>query len=271
MKSLPLSVRSTLALAASALLALPFAAGTAQAFSSPSSYLLEPEVGGGGGRWFTGSPADGYGCDVCHEGGEAADLSVSGLPSGRAIPGSSYEVTISWPFEVEHVAMVVELTDEFSQPVGELSLKAPTAMQLDELCGPDFGGFPATELHQTEDGRQLVSLIDCGARVVRFQWTAPQVFTGTAWLSAGLVVSNEDAAATGDGVTLVHLPVAGTQNSQATRELLEGSCSVNAAPGGRGASAIGYGLIVSCVLVLMLRARRSGIAKGAVRCRTDRR
>src|SRR5262245_23122316 len=40
----------------------------ARAFSDPTIYGKYPsqKLGGGGGRYFTGSPADGYSCSVCH-------------------------------------------------------------------------------------------------------------------------------------------------------------------------------------------------------------
>ncbi|MEE9384391.1 MAG: hypothetical protein V3V08_13385 [Nannocystaceae bacterium] len=46
-----------------------------RAFSEPSSYADPTPEGGGGGRWFTGSVADRYTCDVCH-GSAPLDLAV---------------------------------------------------------------------------------------------------------------------------------------------------------------------------------------------------
>ena len=36
--------------------------GSAHAFSDPVSFNLTPIAAGGGGRYFTGSPSDGYTC-----------------------------------------------------------------------------------------------------------------------------------------------------------------------------------------------------------------
>jgi hypothetical protein len=55
-------------LAGLCLVALPL---PVHAFSDPARFGKYPEeeggLGGGGGRFFTGSPADGYGCSVCHK------------------------------------------------------------------------------------------------------------------------------------------------------------------------------------------------------------
>src|SRR5688572_5967785 len=56
---------------------------SAHAFSSPEAYVEQPYTGGGGGRWFSGSPAEGFGCSVCHSaapGQREFPLYVAGLP-----------------------------------------------------------------------------------------------------------------------------------------------------------------------------------------------
>src|SRR5687767_4603827 len=62
------------------------AAGTAHAYSAPEAYAELAYQGGGEGRWFTGSPADGFGCGVCHTpaaGQREYPLYVQGLPTER--------------------------------------------------------------------------------------------------------------------------------------------------------------------------------------------
>jgi hypothetical protein len=56
------------------------------------------QLGGGGGRYFTGSPADGYGCSVCHSGPEkfSFPVRVTGLPMNGYIPGTTSSIRLSW-------------------------------------------------------------------------------------------------------------------------------------------------------------------------------
>lgn len=82
------------------LLACASAASGARAYSSPDAYAELPEKGGGGGRWFSGSPAEGYGCAVCHSPAESQrsfPLYVTGLPLEGYTVAEAREVVISWP------------------------------------------------------------------------------------------------------------------------------------------------------------------------------
>jgi hypothetical protein len=100
--------------------------GTAFAFSAPEAYFEAAGAGGGGGRWFTGSQADGFGCSVCH-GAEPSQrtfpLYLTGLP-GRYVPEQQYDVQLSWP--------------EFSQRYRELR-PDPTLPPLPEAPFPNMG------------------------------------------------------------------------------------------------------------------------------------
>jgi hypothetical protein len=198
----------------------------AAAFSDPLAYPDAVDVGGGGGRWFTGSSADGYGCDVCHSGGAAADLDVRGLPLDGFAPGQPYEITVSWPVEVETLTLVAEFTDEVRQGAGVLALPREDALQPDESCALEEGGGPGTALHEAESQRILLSLVDCGVRRVRFQWTAPATAPETPiWFNLGLVVSNVDATPLGDGVTLVRRPFVAVGGALGTRTVAQGCSS----------------------------------------------
>jgi hypothetical protein len=77
-------------------------------------------AGGGGGRWFTGSPADGYGCAVCHIGPAAQGVVVQGLPE-RYQPGVTYDIYIAWP-TTERIAGLVELTDAQGHGAGTVGI-----------------------------------------------------------------------------------------------------------------------------------------------------
>ncbi|HET8931905.1 MAG TPA: hypothetical protein VFN67_00625, partial [Polyangiales bacterium] len=113
-----------------------------QAFSDPARYSETTETGGSAGRHFTGSPLDGYGCNVCHQGGPAIPVSVSGLPTDGYEPGASYEVVIrldNFNASVEpHAALVLEFADEQRRPAGVIAPPEipadPTQFPIDELC-----------------------------------------------------------------------------------------------------------------------------------------
>ncbi len=214
------------ALTCAAAVACSLSAARAHAFSSPLAYRDPPQEGGGGGRYFTGSPADGYGCDVCHEGAEGAPLQVTGLPLDGYQLGVSYEVTITWPI-IEHMGFLAEIADETRIGAGAIAMPRFDTMSLDELCSMEEGGFPASEIIRDEaEQRAFVSTVDCGARKTRFQWTAPMTRAGTVWFSAGFVVSNNDAAASGDGVTMLSLPLTQSRTGLGTQEITAG-CSVS--------------------------------------------
>lgn len=76
------------------------AANSAHAYSSPEAYASPSNEGGGGGRWFSGSPAEGYTCNVCHVAagsGAHFPLRVSGLPRDGYVAGQTYDVLLDWP------------------------------------------------------------------------------------------------------------------------------------------------------------------------------
>ena len=75
--------------------------GSAHAYSAPEAYAELAYQGGGEGRWFTGSPADGFGCGVCHApaaGQREYPLYVQGLPTERGYAlAAQHQVVLSWP------------------------------------------------------------------------------------------------------------------------------------------------------------------------------
>jgi hypothetical protein len=197
-----------------------------QAFSDPQAYEAPVDMGGGAGRWFTGSSADGYGCNVCHTGKAGVDLVVSGLPLEGYLPGGAYEVTLTWPVYLADLALIAEFTNEQRFGAGTLALPRPDTLKPGELCASNQGGGSPSELHMTSGMRQLVSVVDCGAKLVRFQWTAPLQAAGPVWFNVGFVASNEDATPAGDGVTLVSRPLAPTGQSLGTRLVAHGCAFV---------------------------------------------
>lgn len=134
-------------------------------------------------------------------------MKVLGLPLEGYKGGEKYEVSLIWPDKIKDLALIAEFTDEMRHGSGNMALPQPLATLETERCGIEAGGFPASALHEGDAGRQFLSVIDCGAKLVRFQWTAPMAGAGTVWFNAGFVASNADGTARGDGVTLVRMPL----------------------------------------------------------------
>jgi uncharacterized protein (TIGR03382 family) len=224
----------------------------ARAFSQPDLYAESVTMGGGGGRWFTGSSADGYGCDVCHTGGTAQDLAITGLPLDGFTPGGHYEITIGWPAATQ-LALVAEFTDEQRHGVGLLELPQPLTTAMAERCSEEEGGggLP-TALHEAEGGRTLFSVIDCGAQLARFRWTAPSAVAGPVWFNLGFVAANEDAAPSGDGVTLVRRSLQTMGAALETRVVAQG-CTVLPGTGSHGG---GFSWMLGLGVGWLLRRRR---------------
>ena len=190
------------------------------AYSSFGDYVRTIEEGGGGGRLFTGTPADSYGCDVCHRGARGSELDVAGLPEDGYVPGMAYEILLQWPATTPHVALMAEVSDLSGQPAGLLALAPYDSWQPGELC--EESGFPAADLcraggasagccRDLEPSRDACSfpgersvlwLLDCGSRFARFRWTAPAVAVGDVWFSSSMVTSDLKNDSLGDGVTL---------------------------------------------------------------------
>jgi MYXO-CTERM domain-containing protein len=236
-------------------------ASAARAYSDPFLYTEPAELGGGAGRWFTGSSADGYGCEVCHTGGAGVDLQIGGVPLDGFVPGSSYELAIAWPPTVQHLTLIAELADEARNGVGTITLPRGETRQPIELCTGELMGAPASDVHVVEPGRQLLSVIDCGARMVRFQWTAPAMSPERVWLHVGFVAADHDATPAGDAVTMVKhpLPVAGQKLG--THVVAQSGCSVTQPGSRRGAVEAGTWLGLG--LLGARRRRRTVRSRGA--------
>jgi hypothetical protein len=233
----------------------------AHAYSDPFLYTEPAELGGGAGRWFTGSSADGYGCEVCHIGAPGVDLQIGGVPLDGFVPGSSYEIAIAWPPTVQHLTLIAELADEARNGVGTIALPRGETRLPIELCTGELMGAPASDVHVVEPGRQLLSVIDCGARMVRFQWTAPATSPERVWLHVGFVAADHDATPAGDAVTMVKhaLPVAGRKLG--TQLVATSGCSV-AQPGSRR-GAVDAGTWLGLALLNARRRRPAAYARGA--------
>jgi hypothetical protein len=250
----------------------------ARAYSSFGDYTRSIQEGGGGGRLFSGTPADGHGCDVCHRGAEGADLEVLGLPAAGYVPGQSYEIRFAWPVTTPHVAVMAELTDVFGRPAGITSLAPYGTWQEGERC--EGSGFPAADVCRVGgagDGccrdldpnrdacsfpgeRSALWVLDCGSRFARVVWTAPDAAAGDVWFSSEMVTSNLQNDAVGDGVTSVRTRL---RPAGATPEVVSAVGDCRAAPGVPTRSSSPVVMAMLAGLGVLRRWRRCASATGS--------
>jgi MYXO-CTERM domain-containing protein len=158
-------------------LACAATASVARAYSTPDAYMDRASQGGGGGRWFTGSPADGFGCTVCHSAlpeQRHFPVYVAGLPTaGYALAGRQ-EIVLSWPefatrwrelrpdpmvmtpagAQRPAMGLVLELVAESGRGSGviEIDTNALTPGQLCEKTRPNLAPRLAAKLFQVRAG-----------------------------------------------------------------------------------------------------------------------
>ena len=193
-------MRSCAVLFASCLLSLSLTAGAAHAFSEPLLYPEDPLNGGGGGRFFTGSPLDAYSCAVCHQGGVPPKVTLSGLPKSFE-PGTTYDIVLSWTTPTAPHGLNLEVVDVEGRAAGELALPATADLTADDRCtftdDPIFKGKQASYLVQ-RGTRTIVGVRPCGARSLHFSFTAPDA--AKVALTASVVRSDDSKDVQGDGV-----------------------------------------------------------------------
>lgn len=228
---------------------------TAHAFSDPLSFADPVELGGGGNRFFTGSVADGFGCDVCHAGGSSPRLTLLGLPLSGYAPATAYEIRVEWPAELEHIGLALEITGPSGAAAGSLRLPPASELPDPERCEPVEDGIAAGVLTELQ-GRTVLSVPDCGARRVRLLWIAPSEARDALRFSGGLVASDGEADVAGDGVTLFAHVLPPTRSSGIPASDISGGCSVHAPA--RGRSLLPFAaLVLGWTIWLRVRRARS--------------
>lgn len=240
-------------------LALLVPSRSAHAFSELSRFADPVDLGGGAGRWYTGSPADGYNCSVCHADGKAVSVMFNGVPD-RYQPGATYEIMMTWPPAIEHVSALVEFTDEHGNGAGAVHVPSDADMDMPEAdtCQPIGLHVPATQRFAAPDfdianNRQIAGLTDCGGKQMRLQWTAPAQDMGVVFFSGGVVQSNHMSDLLGDGVVQVFRPVM-PETGKAYAVETSGGC--NASESTRGLSLIELVSWCACAMLLNRSARR---------------
>jgi len=204
---------------------------SAAAYSSPSLYAADPvKAGGGGGRAFTGAPGDGLDCGVCHRGGPRPTRALLGGPDGPYTPGATYQFELRWP-EGASLGLTAEAVDPSGRSLGSLRLPGGADVLAEERCAG--GGVAGRYVELAE--RRPIALGDCGATLLRFQWTAPAVAT-EGDLYVAMVLGDGDGTPGGDGALAFTVPL--------TTEVAGAGCAVD---GGGG---------LAWAWLLLLRRRR---------------
>lgn len=186
-------------------LVLPLLApGRARAFSDPALFAAPALEGGGAGRHFTGSPADGHACGVCHSGGLPPTISLDGFPDVPT-PGARYDVTLRWESpEISH-ALHLELMNPAGAHPGVELLNAG-ALPPEERCEGEPEG-PAAVYAVDIGARRVLGVQDCGARALSFSFVAP---AEPIHFALGAVRSDSSATPQGDGVLELRRVIGGS-------------------------------------------------------------
>lgn len=260
-----------------------------RAFSQPESYLDDAGNGGGGGRWFTGSPAEGYGCDVCHTGGPQQaryPLHSEGFPATGYTPGQAYDLRLSWPEFAAHdqlvrdamrpeptsMGVIAEFVAESGIGSGAIEIVRKGA-STSELCQFPPNSASST-IYQVQPGEEpaevsrcemnsvgarcVVAVKACGAQELRMRWTAPPQTDDSIWFSAGFVATDTlSGNPQNDSFAEVSGPLRPIGSEREYVSELNGGCSA-LRPGGRsgGLPLAALGLLIGCVV--WRRRLRSG-------------
>jgi hypothetical protein len=258
------------------------AANRAQAFTDPTFFSKEAKIGGTEGRWFTGAPTDGYGCDVCHTGKPGENLVVEGLPKNGYVPGKEYQVRIAWPEfaartrglydtvpadQIPRASLVAELVAESAEDSGQILQRPLQQATPQELChttqkrlgaavyrqAPRLETKSVSACDAVNTTRCLVAVRGCGSEEVRFSWIAPQHFQGTIWFSTSFVATDRISKTPADDATsgvTIQLAPAGTAGYVSE---LQQSCALMRMGSTQRAPLAPLGLLA---LLLMLRGGR---------------
>lgn len=255
------------------------ATGRAHAYSNFQDYVRSIDMGGGAGRLFTGSPNDGYGCDVCHRGAQGAELQILGLPTEGYVPGQSYEIAFQWPLAATDVALMAEFTDLAGGPAGITGMLPVAQWQPGEFCedgtspmvaadvcraGSAADGCCIEDMNMPPDTcsfpgeRSVFWVKDCRTDFARVVWTAPSVPMDV-WFSTEMVTSDLQFDVVGDGTTSMRVRLQPVGASSEVSSAV-GDCRI----GPRATrSRFAQGLALLACGVVFGRKRRRGTRKPA--------
>lgn len=190
--------RVAAAMFATAIAGLAFVSSPARAFRSRDTFGKNANEGGGGQRYFTGSPVDESGCNVCHAEKGDAELKVSGAPEVYQL-GQTYEITVTWAASGSLLdAGSIELMDKKNGGTGVTALLPAAQLGADEVCSMAAGTAAAGPVLTLVSGRQVAGTNACEATKLRIRWSAPPADAGPVWIYAQAVKSDGDGTNKGD-------------------------------------------------------------------------
>lgn len=159
----------------------------AEAFSYVGGFATGAEMGGGGGRYFTGSPRDGFTCGVCHQSERFFDIELQGFPE-KIKPGQTYDLRFTWEGEATRVHFNAEIVNAKGVSAGEL------------VVGADEKNAPKSV--STEDDREVLAVMGSSKRSkseVAFKWKASAELSGPVTVHiAGVRQQEKDKSSKGD-------------------------------------------------------------------------
>ncbi len=230
----------------------------ARAWSDGADFERAAIEGGGGGRHFTGSPADGYTCAVCHGDAPTAPPRLEGLPAEGYAPGTTYALTADWGPDARRAGLALELVDARGAAVGTLALRGDG--DEDERCRDDgTGATPRAARLVTpaagESPRAVLVVDGCGASATRWSWTAPARAQGPVFVEASFVRANGTGGPDGDATAHLEVQVPPAQVAPEVRAVGGGCAAAGGSPwpSRRVPAAFGAALLV---LVARARSRR---------------
>jgi hypothetical protein len=227
-------------------IALLLFASSAHAFELADKFDAPADGGGGGGRRFTGSLADGLTCEVCHDGGEAG-LDVEGLIA-EYDPMTENTITVRWPESTVDTAYSAEVVGNDGRALGTLHVAGELTAQDDERCRLDPATMrrdvAAREYLREEEGRLVIAANECGARTARLVWTAPE--SGTAWFHMAVVFSNGSQTPDRDPVAVIAAPIVRRGDPPPERAVVDGGCSAARASATPSTTAMAFALALLC-------------------------
>ncbi len=223
-----------------------------RAYSDPERFAAAESEGGGGGRYFTGSPADGYDCAVCHQGGVAPTVNVRGLPEDGYVPDKTYDLRLTWSNGKATHALQLEVMDRDGDHGGELELQDEDDIAASGRCDSDAEQEPAGYALPAGEVRQVLGVRACGSSSLRFRFTPADVpyvvFAGA------MVRSDSSASPDGDGVISLSRVL---RRAGDTDPPVVGSCAVVCARS-RSRSLPLFALLGAFSWLFLARQRRHG-------------
>lgn len=206
-----------------------FAPDAASAYDVETRFDAPAIEGGAGGRAFTGAPADGYTCAVCHRGGGEPAVGIRGIPAEGWTPGETYELHVLLPTGegARRVGAAIEIADEAGSAAGRLALVPDAELEPMDRCSVGTAE-DATEL-VPRPGRLVARTRVCGASRARVRWTAPDAPSNGLRLFVTVVGANGDGEPDGDGTAVIAMPLRALGSPEVTGASFAQRCSVGPA------------------------------------------